>query len=233
MISIEELREKSGLPGPRGNLELLYQYIDDCSLESTVQCMAVIQDDTSNSPDEFVGMCGVVGFAVLIFGDQDKLIEHLQRYATHSSWRIRESVAIAIQEMPAKSLEERIGITSRMEDDDPLVCRAIVAGLCEPKNLRNQRGIEHVYLHLVHATRILRSESKLTEGETALRRALGYCWSVALAEFFEEGKNYFEDLITSSSKNIRWIVSENLKKKRLSRKNREWVEEKIRQLSAS
>jgi hypothetical protein len=230
-ISIEQLKKDSGLPGPRGNLELLSKFLRCCNQESVNLCLAELREDTRNSPEEFVGMCGVVGHALLNWKSRDELLRHLRNYASHQSWRIRESVAIAIQEIPFASLEDRIKMTEELETGDPFIHRAIVAGLCEPKNLKKQQGSERLFGHLVRATNVLDKTGKTSEGEDSLKKALGYCWSVALAEFFDEGKAAFGRIVTSTNKNLNWIARENLKKSRLIRKNRDWVEDQFKQLT--
>jgi hypothetical protein len=50
-----------------------------------------------------------------------------------------------------------------------------------------------------------------------LRQALGYCWSVAIAASPDEGFRLFERWATIEDADVRWVVRENLKKKRLAR----------------
>jgi len=45
----------------------------------------MIQPDTHNSPEEFVGMCGVLGYTMLHSGDKRKALEFLRPYASHAS----------------------------------------------------------------------------------------------------------------------------------------------------
>lgn len=56
-----------------------------------------------------------------------------------------------------------------------------------------------------------------------LRKGLAYCWSVAVASCPQEGKQRFEYWLDSPDKDVRWIVRENLKKKRLWRMDADWV----------
>ncbi|NLU43010.1 MAG: hypothetical protein GXX08_12510 [Firmicutes bacterium] len=59
MYTIEYLIEHSNLPGPRANLELLYSFSRTATESQIMDCLAHIQDDTANSPEEFFGMCGI------------------------------------------------------------------------------------------------------------------------------------------------------------------------------
>ena len=229
-ITIEELKANSGLPGPRGNLELLHKFIEKCDQDIVEKCLEELGEDTANSPEEFVGMCGVVGYSMLNWRNTDELLGHLSRFAIHKSWRIREAVAIAVQEIPFQSLEDRVALTEQLETTDPLINRAIIAGLCEPRNLRKQKGIEKVFGHLWRATVLLAGKDRLSDGEDSLKKALGYCWSVAIVEAPELGKSEFERLFGEFDKNFVWIARENLKKKRLERIDKNWVGAKLGQL---
>jgi hypothetical protein len=53
--------------------------------------------------------------------------------------------------------------------------------------------------------------------DRVLRKALGCCWSVAVAALPEEGLPRFERLERSTDPDVLWIVRENLKKARLAR----------------
>jgi hypothetical protein len=58
---------------------------------------------------------------------------------------------------------------------------------------------------------------------TALRKGMGYCWSVAVVALPQEGKALMEKWLKSADKDIRWIMKENLKKNRLVRMDADWV----------
>lgn len=229
-LNLHSLRENSGLPGPRGNLELLHRFLREADEELIADCLAAIREDTRNSPEEFLGMCGVAGRALRLAAKPQTLTAHLRKYAGHGSWRIREAVAIAIQELPCPTLEDRLTVTARLECDDDFTHRAIVAGLCEPRNLTSGAGMAGVFAHLHRATKRLAHDDKLTPAQDALRKALGYGWSVAIAAAPNTGRAEFETLLRLPGKHVRWIVAENLKKTRLAKVGREWVE-RIRKLS--
>ena len=61
----------------------------------------------------------------------------------------------------------------------------------------------------------------------ALRKGLGYCWSVAVAAAPNTGRPRFEDLVeraaASGDRDLRWIARENLRKRRLERLDADWV----------
>lgn len=58
-----------------------------------------------------------------------------------------------------------------------------------------------------------------SEAFKALRKGLGYCWSVAVAATPRTGAPVFEALVeraaASGDRDLRWIARENLRKRRL------------------
>jgi hypothetical protein len=62
-----------------------------------------------------------------------------------------------------------------------------------------------------------------SQGFMALRKGLGYCWSVAVVALPEQGKLLMEKWSTDPDKDIHWIMKENLKKTRLARMDADWV----------
>ncbi len=56
-----------------------------------------------------------------------------------------------------------------------------------------------------------------------LRQALGYAWSVAIVYAPAAKRVVFERWLDVDDPDVRWIVSENLKKARLTRLDAAWV----------
>jgi hypothetical protein len=224
MYTIEYLLSHSNLPGPRGNLELLYAFSKAADEEVVRGCLARIRPETANSPEEFVGMCGIVGYAVL-HGDRiAETLAFIRQYANHPSWRLREAVAIAVQEIAAGRMAEVLDGFRPWIAGAFLERRAVVAALCEPKLLKIVETSHRVLAILKELTDGFDGIDTLDEGQKVLRQALGYGWSVAIAAQPTEGKRLFESLRDSSNKHIRWIVKENLKKNRLIKLDPAWVQ---------
>lgn len=217
MITFEDLLLHSGLPGPRANLSLFHRFLQEPDPSVVERCLGVVDDETANSPQEFAGMCGVAGWALLHAADRPALVAWLRRWASHPSWRIREAVAMVIQELPFTDLGERCDLAAELLNGDPLVGRAAVAGLCEPKNLKGPTGHDRLLSLLTEFTLSLDHEEPLSEPERVLRQALGYGWSVAVAACPTLGLPRFEALKGSGGRHRAWIVAENLKKKRMPR----------------
>ena len=102
------------------------------------------------------------------------------------------------------------------DDPHPLVQRAAIAGICEPRLLRD--GAARTALELcqrITDSLVARTDRKHPDVRT-LRKALGYCWSVAVAADPQTGLPMFRVLESNPDPDVRWIVRENLKKKRLA-----------------
>ena len=230
MNTVQALKRNSHLPGTRANLELLYSFSKTATENEINECLALIRNDTENSPDEFAGMCGIVAYAVYHQNDNKAAIDLITRYASHKSWRIREAVAIAIQESAKTDIAATLKNITNLKNGNCFEKRAVVAGLCEPKLLKDKTGAVQVIRLLDEITQTLAHNDKLTDEEDTLKKALGYGWSVAIVHAPAEGKKVFEKLLKKDSKHIKWIVKENLKKNRLIKADAEWVSEMERKL---
>jgi hypothetical protein len=224
IYTIEYLLRNSRLPGPRGNLELLYDFARNADPGTVCGCLEYIKADTRDSPGEFVGMCGILGYAQINKTGNKEVLAFLRKYASHDSWRIREAVAMGIQEISVNDLGTTLENIKPWIEGNFLEQRAVVAGLCEPKLLKNEINNGHILKILEKITGNLYHDNKLSGQEDSLRKALGYGWSVVIASCPEKGKAYFEKLFRLSGKHITWIIRENLKKNRLVKMDPEWVE---------
>ena len=90
------LLKESGLPGPRGNLELAQVVADEGDLQLFRRYTAYTADEAPvNSPYEFLAFCGIVGLGRLLAEGDTDMLTTLQSYASDPRWRIREAVAMA------------------------------------------------------------------------------------------------------------------------------------------
>ena len=64
-----------------------------------------------------------------------------------------------------------------------------------------------------------------------LKKGLAYCWSVAVVACPQKGKKLMEKWIQNKDKNIVWILRENLKKNRLMKMDKEWVQKQSKLLN--
>jgi hypothetical protein len=163
-------------------------------------------DELIAAGEEYLVFCGVQGLT-----DEKRLHEH----ATDARWRIREAVAIALQRLEDPSRLDRI-VRAWVEDGDPLVQRAAVAAICEPRLLKTPPAAALALEACAVATASLKDHPR-SDGRKVLRQALGYCWSVAVAADPDAGLPAFEALRNDPDPDVHWIVTENAKKARLAK----------------
>ena len=221
----EFLIKESGLPGPRGNIELAQAVADEGDRSLFERYITDTADIAPvNSPYEFLAFCGVVGLGRLLAeGDLD-LLKIIRAYASDPRWRIREAVAMALQRLGEVNLEQLIEAMYEWSLGNAFEQRAAAAGLCEPRLLGDARVGQDVLCILDQITAsIKQKKERRSEGFLALRKGLGYCWSVAVVALPEQGKTLMEKWLIDSDKDICWIMKENLKKNRLIRMDADWV----------
>ncbi len=227
---INFLLENSNLPGPRGNLELLYAFMKSASDEQVTACLAFTPSiAATNTPGEFVAACGAAGLGNLILAGDSTKFKKLREMASDRRWRVREGVAFALQMIGKEDFDYLIGEIDDWVLGNHFEKRAVVAGLCEPALLKKQENAIKT-LAIVRAIIQAASEVLTTKDESfvALKKGLGYGLSVAVVANPTFGKKVFEELIPLAERSVtvKWILKENLKKNRLIRMDKNWVEEK-------
>lgn len=219
------LLQESGLPGPRGNIELARAVAEEGDPLLFERYLAFDAGTApTNSPYEFLAFCGVLGLGKrLACGDSDVLPE-LRRHASDARWRIREAVAMALQYLGAVDMDALLQEMDHWSQGSFLEQRAAVAALCEPSLLRQQSQVERVLDLLDRVTASVQQAGDRRSDEfRVLRKGLGYCWSVAVAAHPEAGKVRMEHWLRTDDPDLLWIMKENLRKKRLARMDAEWV----------
>ncbi|MBN1638134.1 MAG: hypothetical protein JW866_04150 [Ignavibacteriales bacterium] len=230
MYDIQYLLKNSNLPGPRGNLKLLYDFSKNAKEEIIEKCLDYINPDVKNSPEEFVAMCGVLSYSIRNKNNVKEVIPFLKITANHGSWRIREAVAMAIQEIFKVNMKESIQELKGLSGGSELEKRAVVAGLCEPKLLNDKDVNKDILNILLNITKSFSHDNILNKEDESLRKTLGYGWSVVVSKEQEEGKKRFEELFNFKGKHINWIIRENLKKSRMKKMDSEWVEKCLKRI---
>jgi len=206
------LGERSGLPGPRGNIELAQAVAD----EGDKACF----DRFIATDDEYLVFCGVIGLGRLLAEGAD-IESRLREHATDARWRVREAVAMALQRLGDADLPRLLSlVTDWAAHPHPLVRRAATAGICEPRLLRTPKAAACAIEVCAQTTRELATtpaNERRHAGVRTLRQALGYCWSVAVAADPVAGLPRFRALTASDDRDVAWIVRENGKKTRLAK----------------
>src|SRR6516162_4367696 len=140
------LREQSRLPGTRANLELVSQLsnlLTSVVLEQPDQVWLLlnylVRDEKmmmSNTPEEFIVLCGVVAFGACATVRPEwriEVFELLGDFACSGAWRVREGVAMAFQRLlpvaPQETIECLIELATK---GNCFQQRASVAAIAEP-----------------------------------------------------------------------------------------------------
>jgi hypothetical protein len=227
------LLAESGLPGPRGNLELA-QAFAEIGDEKLIQKYISINpsDAPGNSAEVFLTFCGVVGLGTLINRGKVHYLEQLRVFASDSRWRIREAVAMALQRVGDADINLLLREAKELSRGNFLEKRAAAAALCEPRLLRSEKVADAVLDILNDVTSsIVGFKDKVNEAFEVLKKGLAYCWSVAVAAHPEKGKKLMEKWIQSHDKNVAWIIKENLKKNRLLKMDKDWVIKQTKEMN--
>jgi hypothetical protein len=207
------LDDHSNLPGPRGNIELAQAFADEADPALVEEVLA--------TGDEYLTFAGVVALGRrLAEHPSTDLEERLRDHASDERWRVREAVAMALQRVGDADLPRLLRIVNAWaHDPDPLVQRAAVAGICEPRLLTNAPAATAA----LEACRVTTERLAAVPAEQrrdphlrVLRQGLGYCWSVAVAADPDRGVALFTALSESDDADVAWMVRDNRKKKRLA-----------------
>lgn len=209
------LTERSGLPGPRGNLELADGFAAVADRETILRF--------AHLDDEYLRFCGTeaVGRLVVAEPGNASLGSLLRERASDPLWRVREAAARALQLIgDAQPDRLREIVADWLTDADGYVRRAAVAGICEPRLLADTATATVALDACSSATDWIGSlpaDRRTDPAVRNLRQALGYCWSVAVAAAPAAGLAAFDGLRAVDDPDIRWIVASNLTKARLRR----------------
>jgi len=216
------LLKNSGLPGPRGNLELAQVVAEEGNKAQFEKFLSFPAQE--NTPEVFLVFCGVVGFGKLIANGNVHLFPRLREYASDPRWRIREGAAMALQYVGDRDMKLLIKEMQVWSKGNWYEKRAAAAALAEPRLLKDPKIISEVLkiFDQITAEMELAGHPK-DDAFKVLRQGLGYCWSVAVASLPKEGKTAMEKWIASQNTNIRWVMKENLKKNRLIKMDAAWV----------
>jgi len=221
------LRKHSGLPGPRGNIELARAFAQTATLMDFKKYIRLEPEEApENTADVFLVFCGVLGLGEYLAKAHDGgLLKQLRELANDPRWRVREAVAMALQTIGQKDMDRVLNYAHSWIKGTLLEQRAVIAGLCEPDLLDDADVIKQVFELLDWATAsIIAYDDERDDDYDTLQKALSYCWSVAFAANPEKGKAKIERWIKENHPIINRIMRENLSKDRLKRIDPEWTE---------
>jgi hypothetical protein len=220
------LLQESGLPGPRGNLELAQVVADEGDRELFEHFLTYTPEVApTNDPREFLAFCGVVGLGRLLAEGDEQVLNVLRPYASDPRWRLREAVAMALQRLGKKNMGLLLAAMEIWSAGNWLEKRAAAAALAEPVLLHNEKDVLKILQILDRITASMEnSEDAASKDYKTLQQGLGYCWSVAVVAAPKEGKRLMEKWFSCADPAIRRTMQENLKKNRLIRMDAAWVE---------
>jgi len=229
----DTLRAESHLPGPRGNLELAHAAADLANRKKIEHFLSFTpQIAPVNTPDEFLAFCGVDGLGRLIAEGQSDLWPTLRACASDPRWRTREAVAMALQRVGRADMDSLLDQVETWATGNWLEMRAAAAGLAEPDLLKEEKHILRALCILDQITCVIETAQERNDDFKTLCKGLSYCWSVVVAALPTQGKAAMERWLSSADKDVRRIMKENLKKNRLIKMDKTWVEACLTQLSA-
>jgi hypothetical protein len=221
------LLDESGLPGPRGNIELA-QAVADVGTRKQFDRFLTWNPGRApvGSREEFLAFCGTVGLGRLAAEGNMKVLPKLRRLASDPRWRVREGVAMALQRLGSSDMQALLSEMRTWAKGNDYERRAVAAALCEPVLLKGEEDVRKVLAILGGITDGLsRSDERGSEGYRALRKGLAYCWSVAVAAAPDAGRPLMERWMQNEDPDVRWVMKQNLSKKRLAVGGADWVAE--------
>lgn len=239
------LLANSNLPGPRGNLELAAAFGD--VVEDHVRdavpflwqlCLGMtgisVADAPVNTAEEFLPFCGTVGLGALGATSPelyDSAVGRLRTLARDPRWRMREAVCFALQRLLARRSGETLAhLEGWARGGNPLEMRAAAAGIAEPALLADaEMAARALQIHATIFAQFPDIDDRRVEAFRILRKGLAYTLSVVVAELPREGFALVQQLAVLNDGDVRWILRQNLKKKRLVSNYPQQVEA-IRQL---
>jgi hypothetical protein len=172
----------------------------------------------------------VVGLGRLLAEGDTEALAELRAHANDSRWRVREAVAMGLQCWGGEDFGALVAAMTDWARGSWLEQRAAGAALCEPVLLTDSGRVQAVLAVLESVTNAIAAADPVERRAPelkALRKGLGYCWSVAVAAAPDVGRPVFEALVEraaeSGDRDLHWIVRENLRKRRLERLDANWV----------
>jgi hypothetical protein len=225
------LLDNSALPGPRSNLELLYVASDTCPETSLRKWLALTPEQApENTPRVYLSCVGVRGLGRLILLHNLPADVHLLRhFANDERWRVRECVAMALQQIGLQDAQKLTDITNPWLDGSLHELRAVAAAWAEPAVLKSSFSqTTALQMMDVITLRYQQDTDSDKEARRILKKGLEYCWSVVVAANLPAGKPLFEKWFHADAA-IQKIMLVNLSKNRLIKADAAWVKSLVSQ----
>ncbi|MFW9985919.1 MAG: hypothetical protein ACFFDJ_05115 [Candidatus Odinarchaeota archaeon] len=220
--------ENSNLPGPRGNLELAFALAEIYEDLNVLLKWTNITEDQSdvNDPKSFLAFCAAVCLGKIYTRKKDrKIITILKHLANDGRWRMREAVAFSFQTIGECDFNELKTIFSEwITKSNNLEKRAILVSLAHPRFLNEERA-----KFCFEITDVILKQMDKGHNFDVLKKGLEFTISVFVAANLKLGFNFIRKWI-GKDKIIDKIMKENLKKKRLTKRKPQEVQNLLREL---
>ena len=202
------LRRNSGLPGPRGNLELARAFAEEASASRIEQYLKLLPDEApENTAEVFLVFCAITALGMRLHGGDTEDLARLRALANDKRWRIREAVAIGLQYYGDHDVQDLVQAMRSWAHGSWYEKRAAIAALAEPRLLQTPEAARAGLLLIDQVTRAVESaKSPREDAFMTVRKTLGYGWSVGIVADPETGKPLFEKWLGSENRDIRWIL---------------------------
>jgi hypothetical protein len=226
------LLSNSGLPGPRGNLELAAAFADlagpralDTALGETLADWLTMSSDTAptGDPREFLVFCALqalaTAYAAADAANRERIARLLRDAAGDARWRIREAAAMGLQRVGEADPPSLRRILDDWGEGATLPeQRAIVAALAHPPILDRPTALLalDVAARIMAGVRSLDAATRRTEEFRILSKGLEYAISVFVAAAPAEGFALLRELAEMDDRDVRRIVRSNLGKARIA-----------------
>ena len=226
------LRQHSGLPGPRANLELAHALGDLVAMAEPILSTELLlswartpaAEAPANHPDEFVPFCAVIALGERLVtadvGTRASLEKILEAAASDRRWRLREAAAIAAQRAAEREPAWlRAIVAPWAERGTPLLLRAALAALAHPPLLHDATIAELGRDLADRGLACIAAEGGPTAGDEAriLAKALAYAPSVFVAAAPIVGFRWLSRWADDRRPWVKKLVVANLRKARLAR----------------
>ena len=202
------LLKESRLRGPRANLELVSVVADEGTKAQFEHFLTFNAERfPANTQGEFLAVCGAVGLGRLLAQGDSSVLETLRKCASDSRWRVREGVAMALQRLGDTHMRRLLSEMERWSRGNFLEMRAAAASLCEPRLLKQKECAQQTLVLLDGVTASISSaHDRDTDEFRALKKGMGYCWSVAVAANPAAGMPLMGHWFSTMDKDIHWIM---------------------------
>lgn len=198
------LAERSNLPGPRANLELVSAAAEEAD-EGTALALV-------GAGDEFTRMCGVVALG------RHGVLDPVCEAANDERWRVREAAAMALQRLGDDDPARLAVVAAEWAGGTAWEARCAAAAVAEPRLLRAAAAVDGAVAVLERATDVLAATH-----DPVLAKGLAYAWSVVAAADLERVRPAMERRLRSDDPVVRRALRENLRKARLQRLDPVWA----------